>query len=155
MFRQSGKFGIEQTNTLRGLIQGHKGEASVKVELLDDILGSRGCYIDVGEESLNRSEEKIMRNRRIYNIGLILGASGLILLLLLILSGAAYPSLLFKVLAPMGIFLTFAGFITSFIGWIRMTGEAIEKRSYSDIKVLLVTGIIIFLIPLLRILFSR
>lgn len=96
-----------------------------------------------------------MRNRSVCNIGLILGVFGLILLLLLILSGAAYPSLLFKVLAPIGIFLMLAGFITSFIGWILMTGEAIEKRSYSDIKVLFVTGIIIFLIPLLRIFFSR
>ena len=96
-----------------------------------------------------------MRNRKVYNIGVIVGVFGIILLLILIFSGAAYPNTLFKLLAPIGIFLTFAGVITSFIGWILMTREAIVKRSYSDIRVLLVTGLIIFLIPILKILFSR
>lgn len=96
-----------------------------------------------------------MKNKRVYNIGLIIGAFGIILLLILILSGATYPSMLFKLLAPIGIFLTFAGVITSFTGWMLMAGEAIAKRSYSDIRALLVTGIIIFLVPILKILFSR
>lgn len=85
-----------------------------------------------------------MRNKRVYNMGVIIGAFGIILLLILIFFGEAYPNTLFKLLAPIGIFLTFSGVLTSFIGWILMTREAIVKRSYSDIRVLLITGLIIF-----------
>ena len=50
-------------------------------------------------------------NKRLYNIGIMIGAFGIIILLVLIFSGEAYPSILFKMLAPIGLFLTFIGVI--------------------------------------------
>ena len=94
-------------------------------------------------------------NKRLYNIGIMIGGFGIIILLVLIFSGEAYPSILFKMLAPIGLFLTFIGVITSFIGWLLMIKDAIKEKTGLDVKGLIFIGIIIFLIPILKIIFSN
>lgn len=94
-------------------------------------------------------------NKRLYNIGIMIGAFGIIILLFLIFSGEAYPSILFKMLAPIGLLLTFIGVIISFIGWLLMIKDAIKEKVGLDVKGLIFIGIIIFLIPILKIIFSN
>ena len=94
-------------------------------------------------------------NKRLYNIGIMIGAFGIIILLVLIFSGEAYPSILFKMLAPIGLFLTFIGVIISFIGWLLMIKDAIEEKAWLDVKGLIFIGIIMFLIPILKNIFSN
>lgn len=87
-------------------------------------------------------------NKRLYNIGVMIGVFGIIILLVLIFSGEAYPSILFKMLAPIGLFLTF-------IGWLLMIKDAIEEKAGLDVKGLIFIGIIMFLIPILKNIFSN
>lgn len=94
-------------------------------------------------------------NKRLYNIGIMIGAFGIIILLVLIFSGEAYPSILFKMLAPIGLSLTFIGVIISFIGWLLMIKDAIEEKAGLDVKGLIFIGIIMFLIPILKSIFSN
>lgn len=94
-------------------------------------------------------------NKRLYNIGIMIGAFGIIILLVLIFSGEAYPSILFKMLVPIGLFLTFIGVVISFIGWLLMIKDAIEEKAELDVKGLIFIGIIIFLIPILKNIFSN
>ena len=94
-------------------------------------------------------------NKRLYNIGIIIGGFGIIILLVLIFSGEAYPSILFKMLAPIGLFLTFIGVFISFIGWLLMIKDAIKEKAGLDVKGLIFIGIIMFLIPILKNIFSN
>ena len=91
----------------------------------------------------------------LYNIGIMIGGFGIIILLVLIFSGEAYPSILFKMLAPIGLFLTFIGVFISFIGWLLMIKDAIKEKAGLDVKGLIFIGIIIFLIPILKNIFSN
>ena len=85
----------------------------------------------------------------------MIGGFGIIILLVLIFSCEAYPSILFKMLAPIGLFLTFIGVIISFIGWLLMIKDAIKEKAGLDVKGLIFIGIIIFLIPILKNIFSN
>lgn len=96
-----------------------------------------------------------MRGRRTYYTGITLGGIGIILLLILIATGVAYPNTLFKILAPMGLLFVFLGVLICFIGWILMVKDAAVKKSYSDFRFLLFIGILIFLIPIFKMLFFK
>ena len=73
---------------------------------------------------------------------------------MLIFSGEAIQVILFKMLAPIGLFLTFIGVVISFIGWLLMIKDAIEEKAELDVKGLIFIGIIIFLIPILKNIFQ-
>lgn len=96
-----------------------------------------------------------MKNKRMYSLGISVGAFGIILLLILIVSGAAYPDTVFRVLAPTGLLLVFAGLLISGISWLLMIKEKVINKSYKDAGAIFLGGMIIILIPIIKVMFFK
>ncbi len=91
-----------------------------------------------------------MRSKRLYQWGLGTAAAGILLLLVLILSGIAAPNPLFTVLALGGLLFCAAGIVLFAAGWLRDLIQALRSRDYKRALLLLLGAALILLPDLLR-----
>ncbi len=88
-----------------------------------------------------------MRSKRLYQWGLGTAAAGILLLLVLILSGIAAPNPLFTVLALGGLLFCAAGIVLFAAGWLR---DPIRRHDTWQVLLLLLGAALILLPALLR-----
>ena len=91
-----------------------------------------------------------MRSKRLYQWGLGTAAAGILLLLVLILSGIAAPNPLFSVLTLSGIVLCGTGVLLFGISWLQTMIQALRSRDYKRALLLLLGAALILLPDLLR-----
>ena len=86
-------------------------------------------------------DEKV-RSKKYYKIASYIGLIGLILLMIVILSNSAYPSMLFKVLAPLGMLLIFISVILLGISWVFRVRESLKRKDYIASVIIIIIGLI-------------
>lgn len=91
-----------------------------------------------------------MRSKRLYQWGLGTAAAGILLLLVLILSGIAAPNPLFTILALGGLLFCAAGIVLFAAGWLRDLIRAIRRHDTRQVLLLLLGAALILLYALLR-----
>ncbi len=96
-----------------------------------------------------------MKNKKMYSIGTFVGILGIILLLILIVSGTAYPDTTFRVLMPTGLLLVFAGLLINGITWLLMIKDSVADKSYKDAGFVFLVGLVIVLIPIIKMIFFK
>ena len=91
-----------------------------------------------------------MKKNLLYRIAILLAAVGLLLLLAVIGSGAAYPDLRFRIGAPLGLSLIFASLLLLFICWVWEIHDGIKGKQYLWAAVLAILGCIVIVRILIR-----
>lgn len=89
-------------------------------------------------------------NIRLFKIALLIGVLGLIILLGIIVSGAADPEPLFCIATPIGLLLCFVGAILLIIPYACEIFRSIREKKFLWVIVLLILGSLLFLRTLLR-----
>lgn len=92
----------------------------------------------------------IVISRKIYIVGIVLGAVGVIILLGLVLSNVGYPNPAFRILMPTGVVLVFLSLIVVAINWVITIKDAVGKRRYGEAILILLLGIIFIAIPFIK-----
>lgn len=93
--------------------------------------------------------EKILNN--LGKIAFILTVLGVGSLVAVVLSGATYPDMLFRVLTPVGILCTFAALALYIIQWIRAVCKSYKRGEKSAAMILLILGIAVIVFSIFRI----
>ena len=91
-----------------------------------------------------------MKKNLLYRIAILLAAIGLLLLLAVIWSGAAYPDPRFCVGAPLSLFLIFASLLLLLICWVWEIRDGIKGKQYLWAAVIAVLGCILIVRFLFR-----
>lgn len=76
----------------------------------------------------------------LFKIALVIGSLGLTILLGVIVSGAAYPELLFRIGAPIGLLLCFVGATLMIVVYAREICRGIREKQFLWVAVLLILG---------------
>nr|WP_296154389.1 hypothetical protein [uncultured Peptoniphilus sp.] len=93
--------------------------------------------------------EKILNN--LGKIALVLSVLAVGSLVAVVLSGATYPDMLFRVLTPVGILCTFAALALYMIQWIRAVCKSYKRGEKSAAMILLILGIAVIIFSIFRI----
>lgn len=93
--------------------------------------------------------EKILNN--LGKIAFILTVLGVGSLVAVVLSGAIYPDMLFRVLTPVGILCTFVALALYIIQWIRAVYQSYKRGEKSAAMILLILGIAVIIFSIFRI----
>lgn len=93
--------------------------------------------------------EKVLNN--LGKIAFILTVLGVGSLVAVVLSGATYPDMLFRVLTPVGILCTFAALALYMIQWIRAVCKSYKRGEKSAAMILLILGIAVIIFSIFRI----
>lgn len=93
--------------------------------------------------------EKILNN--LGKIALVLSVLAVGSLVAVVLSGATYPDMLFRVLTPVGILCTFAALALYIIQWIRAVCKSYKRGEKSAAMILLILGIAVIVFSIFRI----
>ncbi len=80
--------------------------------------------------------------RKLYRFAVLTGVLGLAAIAVLMISNAAYPDMLFQILAPAGLLLIFLSCGLFAAGWITSIAKQVKSRNYLFAAALLVVGII-------------
>lgn len=72
-------------------------------------------------------------------------------LVILALSGATYPDMLFQILAPVGILCTFAALALYIMQWIRTVYKSYKRGEKTAAMILLILGIAVIVFSIFRI----
>ncbi|MDR3765932.1 MAG: hypothetical protein Q3Y08_02700 [Butyricicoccus sp.] len=91
-----------------------------------------------------------MKKHILYKVSILTGVLGILLLVLLILSGVAYPHPFFRIGAPLGVFLLFASLLLRFIHWIWDIRDHIQGKQYLGALGILLLGIFVVVQAFLR-----
>ncbi len=92
-----------------------------------------------------------MKKNVIYRAAVLSAAIGLIIILGVIFSGAAYPDMLFRIGTPLGLVFIFASVILLFLSWLLEIHNGIKEKQYLWVAVIVVLGLIVIVRTLLRI----
>lgn len=93
--------------------------------------------------------KKILKNSG--KIAVALSVIGVGSLVAVVLSGAAYPDMLFQILTPMGLLCTFAALALYIIQWISTIYKYYKKGEKSAASLLFVLGLLVLAFAFYRI----
>lgn len=79
---------------------------------------------------------------KLYKFAVLTSALGLLSIAVVMLSGAAYPDMLFQVLTPVGLLLIFASLGLYALDWIFSIKREMKSKNYLCTILLLLVGII-------------
>lgn len=91
-----------------------------------------------------------MTKKMVWRLALASAAVGLMILLAVVLSGSAYPQLLFRVGAPVGLVFVFAGILLLFISWLWEIRSGIKEKRYLWAALVAILGLIVIIRSLVR-----
>lgn len=91
-----------------------------------------------------------MTKKMVWRLALASAAVGLMILLAVVLSGSAYPQLLFRVGAPVGLVFVFAGILLLFISWLWEIRNGIKEKRYLWAALVAILGLIVIIRSLVR-----
>ncbi len=92
-----------------------------------------------------------MKKALIHKFALIAAAIGLLIIFVVILSGTAYPNMLFRIGAPLGLAFIFASVLLLLICWLWEIHDGIKGRQYLWAIIIAVLGLIVIVQMLIRI----
>jgi ABC-type Fe3+ transport system permease subunit len=67
---------------------------------------------------------------------------GIILLLIVILSNSAYPSMVFRILTPLGMLFIFISISLLGISWLLKIKESITRKDYISVVIIIIIGLL-------------
>ena len=83
-----------------------------------------------------------MLERKLYRLAVITSILGLLSVAVVIISEAAYPEMVFQVLAPAGLLLIFVALCLYVCAWILSMKKAIKSKNHLWAILLLLVGIV-------------
>ena len=83
-----------------------------------------------------------MKSKRYYKIASYLALLGIILLLIVILSNSAYPSMVFRILTPLGMLFIFISISLLGISWLLKIKESIKRKDYISACIIITIGLL-------------
>ena len=89
--------------------------------------------------------------RKLCRFAMLTGVVALAAFAAVILAGAAYPDMLFQVLAPAGLLLSFLSCILFAAAWITSIIKAVRSKRYPYAAALLAVGLVVIFRAALRI----
>lgn len=85
-----------------------------------------------------------MLERKLYKLAVLTCVAGLLSIAVVIVSGTAYPEILFQVLAPVGLLLIFVSLALYGFVWVLSMKKSIKPKDHLWVGLLLLVGIILF-----------
>lgn len=83
-----------------------------------------------------------MRSEKHYKMASCIGVIGLILIFTVILSNSAYPSMIFRILAPLGILLVFISVALLSISFLLTIKESFKRKDYITTVIIIAIGLL-------------
>lgn len=87
--------------------------------------------------------------RKLYRLAILTSVLGLLSIAVVIISGTAYPDMLFQVLTPVGLLLIFVSLGLYAFDWIFSIKKEMKSKNYLYAALLLLVGII-FVVQMVR-----
>ena len=92
-----------------------------------------------------------MNKNIIHKFAILTAGIGLIIIFAVILSGAAYPDMLFRIGAPLGLVFIFVSVLFQFISWLWEIHNGIKGKQYLWTITIAVFGLIVIVRAIIRI----
>lgn len=92
-----------------------------------------------------------MKKNIIYKSAMISAVIGLIMIFIVILSGTAYPHMLFRIGTPLGLAFIFASVILLFISWLWEIRNGIKRKQYVQAIVIAILGLVVIIQTIIKI----
>ena len=83
-----------------------------------------------------------MRSEKYYKMASCTGVIGLILIFTVILSNSAYPSMIFRILTPLGMLLVFISVALLSISFFLKMKESFKRKDYISIVIIIAIGLL-------------
>lgn len=84
-----------------------------------------------------------MKSKKYYKIASYIALIGIILLLIVILSNSAYPSIVFRVLTPLAMLFVFISVALLGISWLLEIKESIKRKEYISAGIIIIIGLLL------------
>lgn len=84
-----------------------------------------------------------MMGKKLYRFAVLISILGLLCIAVVMISGTAYPDILFQVLAPLGLLLMFVSLGLYVLAWIFSIKKEMKSKNYLYVALLLLVGIIV------------
>lgn len=84
-----------------------------------------------------------MKSKEYYKIASYTALIGIILLLIVILSNSAYPSMVFRILAPLAMLFIFTSVALLGISWLLEIKETIKRKEYISASIIILIGLLL------------
>lgn len=81
--------------------------------------------------------------KKLYKLAVLLCVLGFLALAVVLLSGTAYPEMLFRVLAPVGLLLIVAALVLYACAWILSIKKAVKSKDCLWLGLLILVGILV------------
>lgn len=92
-----------------------------------------------------------MKKSIIHKFAILSAGIGLIIIFAVILSGAAYPNMLFRIGEPLGLAFIFVSVLCLFISWLWEIHNGIKEKQYLWVMTIAVFGLIVIVRAIIRI----
>lgn len=84
-----------------------------------------------------------MNSKKLYKIASYIALIGIILLLIVILSNSAYPSMVFRILTPLAMLFVFTSVALLGIRWLLEIKETIKRKEYISAGIIIIIGLLL------------
>lgn len=84
-----------------------------------------------------------MKSKKYYKLAGYSGLIGLILLIIVILSNSAYPSMVFRILTPLAMLFVFTSVALLGISWLLEIKETIKRKEYISAGIIIIIGLLL------------
>lgn len=99
----------------------------------------KGCLSD---DRGNRLKMVIKMERKLFRFAVIVSVLGLLSIAAVMISGTAYPDMMFQILAPIGLLLMFVSLPLYVLAWVFSIKKEMKSKNYLYATLLLLVGII-------------
>lgn len=84
-----------------------------------------------------------MNSKKYYKVASYIALIGIILLLIVILSNSAYPSMVFRILTPLAMLFVFTSVALLAISWLLEIKETIKRKEYISAIIIIIIGLLL------------
>lgn len=88
--------------------------------------------------------------RKLYKLAVIAGVPGLLSIAAVMISGTAYPDMMFQILTPIGLLLIFVSAALFALAWVFSIKKEMKSKNYLYAALLLLVGIIFIVQTIIR-----
>ena len=84
-----------------------------------------------------------MKSKKYYKMASYMALIGIILLIIVILSNTAYPSMIFRILTPLAMLFIFSSVLLIGISWLLEIKESIKRKEYISAGIIIIIGLLL------------
>ena len=84
-----------------------------------------------------------MKSKKYYKISSYMALIGIILLLIVILSNLAYPSMIFRIITPLAMLFVFTSVVLLGISWLLEIKESIKRKKCISAGITIIIGLLL------------